>query len=224
MIAEANDATGAMIREYVWMDNLPVAMVDDSGSSPVIYYIHADHLGRPQKLTDQNANLVWDGTFDPFGNPTGISGSVTMPLMFPGQYWDSETQLSQNWNRDYDPTIGRYVQSDPIGLLAGINTYVYVFNDPVFFFDTSGLIELAGESRNNVFQNLSFDMCFWYPGACVKRSVICVKAVCRAACGQYYTVSNWLPDYPTSKEVSDLNQNCTCVTPQIDKSIRGPDN
>jgi len=143
LLAEANDATGAMIREYIWMDDTPVAMVDDTGSSPVVYDIHTDHLGRPQKLTNQSATLAWDGVFDPFGNVTSVTGSVTMLLMFPGQYYDSETQVSQNWHRDYDPTIGRYVESDPFGLAGGINTYSYVRQNPLDAVDTPGLQEIA---------------------------------------------------------------------------------
>ncbi len=138
LIAEANDATGAMIREYIWMDDKPIAMVDWTSGNPVVYDIHTDHLNRPQKLTDQNANLVWDGVFDPFGNVAFINSAVVMPLMFPGQYYDSETQLSQNWNRDYDPTIGRYIQSDPIGLLGGSNTYEYTMSNPLILDDPSG--------------------------------------------------------------------------------------
>jgi RHS repeat-associated protein len=144
MIAEANDATGAMIREYIWMDDTPVAMVDDTGTNPVVYDIHADHLGGPQKLTDQSANLAWDGVFDPFGNPSSIGGSLTMLLGFPGQYWDSETQLAQNWHRDYDPTIGRYIESDPIGLWGGVNTYDYVADKPLRYVDMEGTGPLGG--------------------------------------------------------------------------------
>jgi RHS repeat-associated protein len=100
----------------IWLDNMLVAVVDDTGASPVIYYVHTDQLNRPQKMTGASASVVWDGVFDPFGNVTSVTGAATNLLMFPGQYYDSETQLSQNWFRDYDPTLGRYIQSDPIGL------------------------------------------------------------------------------------------------------------
>ena len=73
-----------MISEYIWVDDKLVAMLDDAGGTPVVYDIHTDHLDRPQKLTDQSANLDWDGVFDPFGNPTSIGGLLTMLLGFPG--------------------------------------------------------------------------------------------------------------------------------------------
>ena len=139
-LIEEADASGNALREYIWLDDMPIAMVDHSGSSPVLYYIHADHLGRPQKMTDASAAIVWDAAFDPFGNIASVSGSAIGLLMFPGQYYDSETQLSQNWHRDYDPSIGRYIQSDPIGLAGGINMYAYVLDDPVNSIDPTGLL------------------------------------------------------------------------------------
>ena len=158
VLAEANDATGTMLREYIWMDDLPVAMVDDTGASPVIYYIHADQLGKPQKLTNSSANIVWDGVFDPFGNVTSLTGTVTNNLRFPGQYYDAETQLSQNWNRDYDPTIGRYVESDPLGLLSGVNTYAYVGSNPLRYLDWRGLSS-SDDAKRRCKRNDCIDRC-----------------------------------------------------------------
>ena len=116
-------------------------MIDHTGASPVTYYIHTDQLGRPQKMTDASANLVWDAIFQPFGEVYAVSGSATNYLMFPGQFYDGETHLSQNWHRDYDPTIGRYIQSDPIGLAGGINTYGYVGGNPLIRLDPAGLFD-----------------------------------------------------------------------------------
>ena len=53
-------------------------------------------------------------------NPSGL-GAFDLPLRLPGQYFDKETNLHYNYYRDYDSAIGRYVQSDPIGLSGGIN-------------------------------------------------------------------------------------------------------
>jgi RHS repeat-associated protein len=110
-----------------------------SGAPPSnLLHVHADHLGTPQKLTDADQAIVWDGEFEPFGEEIAISGTAELPLRFPGQYADAETGYSYNYFRDYDPTIGRYLQNDPIGLEGGINTYAYVRGNPVNLKDPSG--------------------------------------------------------------------------------------
>jgi RHS repeat-associated protein len=60
-------------------------------------------------------------------------------LRFAGQYYDKETNLHYNYFRDYDPSIGRYVSSDPIGLAGGINTYLYAEANPLSYTDPLGL-------------------------------------------------------------------------------------
>jgi RHS repeat-associated protein len=70
----------------------------------------------------------------------GLSG-VKCNLRFPGQYFDAESGLHYNYMRDYDPTLGRYIQSDPIGLKGGINSYVYVENGPTLNVDPLGLVK-----------------------------------------------------------------------------------
>jgi RHS repeat-associated protein len=137
LLEEAN-SSGVAQKEYIWLDDMPVAVVDDTGASPVLYYIHTDQLGTPQKITDGSMNVVWDGVFDPFGNPVSGFGGPLTNLRFPGQYFDSETALNQNWYRDYDPTTGRYAQSDPLGIRVGTNTYAYVGDNPIVLLDPSG--------------------------------------------------------------------------------------
>ena len=75
----------------------------------------------------------------PFGEKQVTTNTLDNDARFPGQYLDKETGLHYNYFRDYDPTIGRYIQSDPIGLQGGVNTYGYVRGNPLRFVDTLGL-------------------------------------------------------------------------------------
>ena len=73
----------------------------------------------------------------PNNDPSGV-GAFEFNMRFPGQYFDRETNLEYNYFRDYDPGIGRYVESDPIGLRGGLNTFAYVISDPLSFTDPFG--------------------------------------------------------------------------------------
>ena len=143
LLAEHDAATGAPLREYVWAGLMPVVFIDRSGGSSATYYVHTDQVFRPQKLTDASGVVVWDRIETPFGVEVSITGSLTQPVRFPGQVEDLETALNQNWNRDYDPLLGRYIQSDPIGLMGGINTYAYVSGNPLTAVDPYGLDAIA---------------------------------------------------------------------------------
>jgi RHS repeat-associated protein len=114
-----------------------------------LYFIHADHLGTPRAITKASDNTkVWEWkNDDPFGNNTpdeNPSGANTTAfkynLRFPGQYFDEETNTHYNYFRDYEPQTGRYIQSDPIGLMAGVNTYGYVGASPLMWSDPYGLM------------------------------------------------------------------------------------
>ncbi len=93
----------------------------------------------PRRVADTNNNIIWSWESKPFGEdkPTG---TFTLNLRFPGQYYDSETNTHYNINRDYNPLTGRYIQSDPIGFCGGTNTYTYVENNPISKYDKYGLL------------------------------------------------------------------------------------
>jgi RHS repeat-associated protein len=122
-------------------------------STADIYFIHPDHLNTPRVITNNVNQVVWRwDNLDPFGanlpneNPSGL-GNFTCNLRLPGQYFDRETKLHYNYFRDYDPGIGRYIESDPIGLAGGLNTYAYVSNNPLAIIDPLGLESCTGEWR-----------------------------------------------------------------------------
>ncbi|TFY97107.1 RHS repeat-associated core domain-containing protein, partial [Ramlibacter humi] len=78
----------------------------------------------------------------PNQNPSSL-GTFTFNQRFPGQVFDPETGLNQNWHREYSASIGRYIQSDPIGLRGGLNTFGYASGNPVRWRDPSGLVTAA---------------------------------------------------------------------------------
>ena len=136
---------GTLIEETVWMDDTPVAVIQPSGSTVAFYYVHTDHLNTPRKITRPSDNgLMWRWDPDTFGvlqpnaNPAGL-GTLTYNLRFPGQYFMNESWLVTNGFRTYDPTTGRYLESDPIGLGGGINTYAYAAGNPISNVDLLGL-------------------------------------------------------------------------------------
>jgi len=87
---------------------------------------------------------MWTWNSDPFGtdaanpNPAGV-GTFPYNLRFPGQLFDGQAGLHQNYFRDLDPATARYTKSDPIGLRGGINTYAYAEADPINSSDPFGL-------------------------------------------------------------------------------------
>jgi RHS repeat-associated protein len=130
--------------EYVWMDGLPIG-VSFNGT---MYNVEADHLDTPRKVRDPQRNVtIWSSPFqgNPFGeasvneDPDGDGTSVVYNLRFAGQFADSESGMNYNYFRDYEPSTGRYVESDPIGLRGDISTYAYVGGRPINQRDRYGL-------------------------------------------------------------------------------------
>src|SRR5437016_5130061 len=127
------------------MTSVPVNVTVNAAEAK-LYYIHVDHLNTPRLIADDQQQTVWRwDQQEPFGvnvpdeNPSRL-GVFELPLRLPGQYHDKETNLHYNMRRDYDPNTGRYEESDPIGLAAGVNTYAYVLNSPLSYVDPLGLV------------------------------------------------------------------------------------
>jgi RHS repeat-associated protein len=127
------DGNGNPLQETAWLGDLPVAVLSPAGR----FYIAPDHLGAPHQITDASGAAVWQWNHDPFGKGEPL-GAFSYDLRFPGQFHDQDTHLHYNYFRDYDPRTGRYIESDPIGLAGGINTYGYVGGNPANFIDPLG--------------------------------------------------------------------------------------
>ncbi|GLQ96839.1 type IV secretion protein Rhs [Dyella mobilis] len=135
---------GATNRDYLWMDGIPVANIDTANGSSTITYVTADQLGTPRAIADASGNTVWQLPYqgNPWAEQQPTSNGYTYNLRFPGQYFDSETGLSYNVNRDYDSSTGRYIESDPTGLVGGINSYAAVSSSPLNRIDPDGLRDI----------------------------------------------------------------------------------
>ena len=137
-----------VIRRYVYLDIMPVAVLDygydEKGklNETKVYSIHTDHLGTPKAITNKNQETVWQIDLDTFGETKSIQSkdNFQFNLRFAGQYFDQETGYHYNYHRYYNPKVGRYLTSDPIGLAGGFNSYGYAYNRPMEFVDPLGLL------------------------------------------------------------------------------------
>lgn len=145
-------------QQVIWLGDMPVAAILQTAfynwegyldyAHLEVFNLHSDHLNSPRRLTRASSSnqLVWRWDSDPFGIGAANGdaagdpylGTYELDLRFPGQVFDVETGLHYNYFRDYDPSIGRYTQSDPIGLAGGLNTYAYADNRPSQLSDPTG--------------------------------------------------------------------------------------
>jgi RHS repeat-associated protein len=139
----APDANGPLLAEddngiwvdYVWLNGRLIGRI--AGST--VDAIHTDQTGRPQVVTDASQAVVWKATNYPFEREVALDTIGGLNLGFPGQYYDAERGLWNNGYRDYNASLGRYVESDPTGLKGGINTYAYTGGNPLSSVDPTGL-------------------------------------------------------------------------------------
>jgi RHS repeat-associated protein len=166
LLAETS-GSGTPIRTYVWREaasgplaetllDHPVAQIEHANNAALcgsngtaveaVLYLRTDELATPREARNAAGTVVWSWTSAAFGDttaaedPDGNGQRTIVNLRFPGQYADQEAGLHYNWHRSYDPATGRYLESDPVGLGGGPNTYLYVYALPLRLVDRTGLM------------------------------------------------------------------------------------
>jgi RHS repeat-associated protein len=145
---EAEVGRDGRVRVYVYPDAfalVPLVFVEYASAeadpaSGDVYYLFGDQVGAPLLVEDEAGATAWSATLEPYGRARVDSASrIDLPLRFPGHYHDAETGLHYNRHRYYSPELGRYLQSDPVGLAGGFNLYAYPAN-PLNRVDVQGLM------------------------------------------------------------------------------------
>lgn len=129
------ESQGGGWSDYLWLNGRLIGRINGGQ----VLAIHDDQVGRPEVMTDPSRAIVWRARNFAFDRTVTVANAVPLNLGFPGQYYDAESGLWNNGFRDYCPSCGRYIESDPLGLAAGVNTYAYVKGNPISRIDPLGL-------------------------------------------------------------------------------------
>jgi RHS repeat-associated protein len=108
-------------------------------------------------MTDGSESVVWDAVCNSFGDVNSMPGSATNNMRFPGQYFLLEDGLHYNWYRRHDPTLGRYIQPDPLGFVNGPSAYANARSSPLMKTDITGLISGPFGALSSVLSPLCLD-------------------------------------------------------------------
>jgi len=139
ILAEYNNA-GTLLRKYVHgpCTDEPICMIEACGTYAGTFYYHFDALGSVVGLTNSGGNMVELYEYSVYGQVAASDENHPNRFMFTGREFDKDTGLYYYRARYYNPEIGRFLQTDPIGYGDGMNMYRYCRNSPVISCDPSG--------------------------------------------------------------------------------------
>jgi RHS repeat-associated protein len=162
VIAETSGTAAGTKREYIWLPETeiaptreamsqvdrPLAVVNGVGTTGIVVWnVSVDHLNRPVLMTNSAKVTQWQAVWQPWGGAhsiTGPAGTAANDYRLPGQWYQLESGLHYNWHRQYDPSIGRYTQADPLGFVDGPSVYGYARGKPIASVDPDGRLVICG--------------------------------------------------------------------------------
>ncbi len=146
LIGETANGGSTLASQYVYLNGTPVALIRNGS----LYYVHNDQAGRPTLITNSAKSVVWKSQAFAFYSTITADSIGGFNLRYPGQYYDAESGFAYNGARYYDPATGRYLESDPLGIGGGINTYAYAGGNPLSFVDPNGLYYIYDQATGEI--------------------------------------------------------------------------
>jgi len=138
------DGNGNILRKYVYGPGVdqPICMIEVADSNTVSYY-HFDGLRSVVALSNSSGTTIQTYEYTVYGEVAAEDPNHPNPYLFTGRRFDRETGLYYYRARYYNPYIGRFLQTDPVGYSAGINLYSYCGNNPLGRVDPLGLTSIS---------------------------------------------------------------------------------